>query len=492
MARPDRLSRILYAQERNEGLLMDLPHVLGVATGPRQRGGRTTDETVIQVFVERKAPIEQLASWERVPAGVSGYEDETVRTDVIEILPPEAHQPDGTRYRPVPGGCSIGPEATVSAGTLGGWACDLRDDTVVLLSNNHVISNLDTMPAARRIVQQSRLDGGVLPGDVIGSLKRHVALATVANPPGTPLPAVTAVDAAIGTIEVERTDQVLQIGAGIYELQAPAVGMNVQKRGRTTRLTNNGSIFSVNATFTIRYRGGTRLGRVGNTFVIRSTNGNVFSAPGDSGSLIFNQAVGVVNGTFPVLGLLYAGGTFADGTPMTLACDINAVFGALQLTTICDCVVRAIIRAIFGGRSSAEMEAVVKAKEAQLRRFRAKYLATTPLGKAVDTLLTTEAAELGRILMEDEEAFGLAVRAAEPWLRKRTNFDVLESQIDAEAVVTITRLLRHLARRSRRMRPQLGALATAVGGAEGKTVKSVLRSKPGGEGPASRRRSRKR
>ncbi|HKX25627.1 MAG TPA: hypothetical protein VJP08_04835, partial [Actinomycetota bacterium] len=130
MARPDRLSRILYAQERNEGLLLDLPHVLGVATGSRQRGGRTTDETVIQVFVERKAPIEQLASWERVPAGVSGYEDETVRTDVIEILPPEAHQPDGTRYRPVPGGCSIGPEATVSAGTLGGWACDLRDDTV--------------------------------------------------------------------------------------------------------------------------------------------------------------------------------------------------------------------------------------------------------------------------------------------------------------------------------------------------------------------------
>jgi hypothetical protein len=76
------------------------------------------------------------------------------------------------------------------------------------------------MPAARRIVQPSRLDGGTLPGDVIGSLKRHVPLATVANPPGKPLPSVTAVDAAIGSIVAERTDEVLQIGPGIYEVQA--------------------------------------------------------------------------------------------------------------------------------------------------------------------------------------------------------------------------------------------------------------------------------
>ncbi|MGH2767241.1 MAG: hypothetical protein ACRDKA_15270, partial [Actinomycetota bacterium] len=463
MARPDRLSRIQYAQERNETALLGLPNVLGVATGLRQRAGRTSEETCIQVFVERKPRLEELASWERVPEAVRGYEDESVRTDVIEISPPEALQVDGSRYRPVPGGCSIGPEATVSAGTLGGWACDRLDDTVVLLSNNHVISNLDTMPTVRRIVQPARLDGGTLPADVIGSLKRDIPLATVANPPGAPLPAVAAVDAAIGTITVDRTDQILQIGPGIYELQAPAVNMNVQKRGRRTRLTNNGTIFSINGTFTIRYRNGTRLGRVGNTFVIRSTNGNVFSGPGDSGSLIFNQAAGQLNGTFPVLGLLYAGGAFGDGTPATFACDINAVFGALQLTTICDCLVRAIIRAVFGAETSGvgETRSAVKDKEAQLRRFRTRFLARTPFGKVVDQLITTEAAELGRILVEDEEAFGLAVRAARPWLRKATNLEILESRLDAETVRTITRLLRHLARRSKRLRPQLESLAKA-------------------------------
>jgi hypothetical protein len=477
MARPDRLSRIQFAQERNENALLGLPNVVGTATGLRQQAGRTTDETCIQVFVERKPPLEQLASWERVPEAVRGYEDESVRTDVIEITPPEAHVPDGARHRPVPGGCSIGPEATVSAGTLGGWACDLEDDTVVLLSNNHVISNLDAMPAARRIVQPSRLDGGTLPGDVVGSLKRHVPLATVANPPGKPLPPVTAVDAVIGSIDAERTDEVLQIGPGIYEVQAPAVGLSVQKRGRTTRLTKNGSVFSINGTFTIRYGNGTRLGRVGNTFVVSSIDGNEFSSPGDSGSLVFNRTEGEVHGTFPALGLLYAGGTFDTGVPYSLACDINAVFGALQLTTICDCVIRAIIRAAGGEASGAG--GAVRQKETQLRRFRARVLATTPLGKVIDELVTTEAAELGRILVQDEEAFGLAVRAVQPWLRKPTNFEILESRIDAEAVAAIRRLLRRLARRSRRLGPRLTALADTVAGFEGQSVRQLLRARLG-------------
>jgi hypothetical protein len=231
------------------------------------------------------------------------------------------------------------------------------------------------------------------------------------------------------------------------------VGLSVQKRGRTTRLTKNGSVFSINGTFTIRYGNGTRLGRVGNTFVVSSTDGNEFSSPGDSGSLVFNRAEGEVHGTFPALGLLYAGGTFDTGVPYSLACDINAVFGALQLTTICDCVIRAIIRAA-GGEASAA--GAMTEKEAQLRRFRARVLATTPLGKVIDDLVTTEAAELGRILVEDEEAFGLAVRAAQTWLRKPTNFEILESRIDAEAVAAIRRLLRRLARRSRRLRARPG------------------------------------
>src|SRR5215203_6918778 len=182
MANDNDFTKILYAQEQSEERLLDLPPVIGVASGPRIRRGRQTRELCVQVFVERKRPLEALGLAERVPETVAGIASEQVATDVIEIARPSEHQ-DVTRYRPVRGGCSIGPEASVSAGTLGGWACDNTDDTMILLTNNHVISGLDNLPAARRIVQPGRLDGGTLPADVIGSLKRHVALTTVANRP---------------------------------------------------------------------------------------------------------------------------------------------------------------------------------------------------------------------------------------------------------------------------------------------------------------------
>ncbi len=478
MSDADDFTRVLYAQEHNQERLLDLPAVIGVASGPRVRRGKATRELCVQVFVERKRPLESIGMAERVPDAVAAGAQaaDVVGTDVIEITRPQEHQ-DTTRYRPLPGGSSIGPESSVSAGTLGGWACDNTDDSVVLLTNNHVISALDTMPVARRVVQPGRLDGGVLPGDVIGTLKRHVALATVANPPGAPLPAVTAVDAAIGTIDVDRDDDVLQIAPAIYELQAPAVNMDVQKRGRTTRLTNNGRVFSVNGTFTINYRNGTRLGRVGNTFLIRSTDGNTFSRAGDSGSLIFNQREGELRGTRPVVGLLYAGGSFGDGTPFTLACDINAVFGAMNLTTICTCAVRAILRSVFssGAGDEAAEHRLVRRKERQLRSLRRRVVRKSKFGKAFDDFVSAEAPTLAKALMQDDEAFGLAVRALEPWLAKRTTLDMLESEVDPETVATVRRLTKVLGADAKGVRPQLAAIAAAVEKAQGQTVGELLR-----------------
>lgn len=64
---------------------------------------------------------------------------------------------------------------------------------------------------------------------------------------------VSPVDAAVGTITVDRTDNVLQIGPAVYETRAPALGMAVQKRGRTTGFTQNGQVTSINVTVTVNY-----------------------------------------------------------------------------------------------------------------------------------------------------------------------------------------------------------------------------------------------
>ena len=465
------------ACESNIDKLMSLPNVNGVGVGKRVKKGRDTDEICVHVFVERKASLDELAPTGVVPPAVAGIGG-AVGTDVVELRSIVGQQ-DTARYRPVPGGCSIGPESSISAGTLGGFACDLVDDTIVLLTNNHVISALDSMPVLRRLVQPGRFDGGVLPADIIGSLKRDVQVNTVPNPGGG-TPPVSTVDAAIGTIEgVERTDNIRQLDVpAIYEIQAPTVGMAVQKRGRTTLLTTNGSIFSTGVTMNITYAGQTRLGRIQNTFVIRSTNGNVFSAAGDSGSLILNQAAGSLEGTFPVVGLLFGGGTFGDGTPATMANDINSVFGALRLTTVCDCVARAIIRAVFAseGIDRAADENLVRYKERQLRRFRLAVLERGRFGNTLNAMIKSQAGRVGRILNEDEEAFGLLVRALRPWVAKPTNFDIMTAKFDDETIDDLTRFAKRIARRDKNLAPQFLAVQAILESVRGATVGEVIRS----------------
>jgi hypothetical protein len=484
MPRPSRETLVRYAQELNQESLLQYPNVIGVATGFRERAGKLTEEIVVQVFVERKLADKELISARVVPKQVTGYEGATVRTDVIETTVPEAQQ-DTTRYRPVQGGCSIGPEASVSAGTLGGWACDNTDDTIVLLSNNHVISNLDTLPALRRIVQPGRLDGGVLPGDVIGALKRHNPVNTVANPPppGTVIP-TSVVDAAIGSVDagIDIDHDVLQIGPAIYELRAPALNMNVQKRGRTTRLTTNGRITSVGMTFNCTYRNRTRISQIQNAFRITSTDGNVFSSPGDSGSLIFDQAAGQLSGTLPVVGLLYAGGSFTNGTPFTDANDINAVFGALNLETACTCVARAIIRAILEAlsregpvRPPPFPDNELRRRERDFRRFRSRLLARSKYGKVLDELITENAARGGRILAEDDEAFAAAVRALRPLGEYEFSYyELLDKPIDGETVERLTDLADHVARSDRELGTKLRKVVGALRHLEGSTLGHVL------------------
>ena len=293
------------------------------------------------------------------------------------------------------------------------------------------------------------------------------------------------VDAAIGTIDVGWTADLRQLNVPvIYELQAPALGMNVQKRGRTTRLTTNGSITTINTTIDITYRNRTRLGRVQNSFIITSTDGNIFSDSGDSGSLILNQAEGELGGTFPVVGLLFGGGTNMWGTPITVANDINAVFGALNLTTLCACAVRAVIRAVFASESLEGRLAgpwwwerfLLRHKETQLRRFREQLRDSGRFSEKLEDLIHHETALVGKILVEDDEAFGLLVNAVRPFVVQPTNYDILKTKLDKE---TLQGLLRFSSRVSRRSRPMAGKLAFAkvlASKIEGKTLGEVLKS----------------
>jgi hypothetical protein len=292
------------------------------------------------------------------------------------------------------------------------------------------------------------------------------------------------VDAAIGSVDagIDIDHDVLQIGPAIYELRAPALNMNVQKRGRTTRLTTNGRITSVGMTFNCTYRNRTRISQIQNAFRITSTDGNVFSSPGDSGSLIFDQAAGQLSGTLPVVGLLYAGGSFANGTPFTDANDINAVFGALNLETACTCVARAIIRAILEAlsregpvRPPPFPDTELRRRERDFRRFRSRLLARSKYGKVLDELIAQNAARGGRILAEDDEAFAAAVRALRPLGEYETSYyELLDKPIDGETVERLTDLADHVAGSDRELGENLRKVVGTLRQLEGSTLGHVL------------------
>jgi hypothetical protein len=433
-----------------------------------------TDDVAVHVFVSRKYPASALPYWAHLPEVVAADEPgHAVGIDVIDVGFVYGFQ-DTTRYRPVPGGCSIGHQSLNDAGTLGGWAGDNVDDTFVFLSCNHVLANIDVAPPANGVSQPGRLDGGVFPADQIGTLKRFSPIAIT----GTPLP-TSPVDAAIGTITVGRDDNVLQIGPAIYETAAPVLNMTVQKRGRTTRLTTNGTIDSVNVTLNVNYNkitagGGTTavVGRVGNTFrVTWPANQGAFGQPGDSGSLIFSRNAGQLNGTFPVVGMLFAG-----TTSNIWGNNIANVLNTMNITTVCSKAVEILIDAIFGaGAAAAGSSATGRdAKVRQLRMLRDRVLAATSAGRDLTNLAESETARLFSAVLNDDDAFGLAVKTLDPWIRHATNYDILEATLDEETIHWFGRFAERVGEIEPDLRNTLSTARDVLVPLQGSRVRDIL------------------
>jgi hypothetical protein len=486
-----KITRVKCCQEQQSENLLHLPNVVATATGYRQRKGRFTRQVCIQVFVSRKYPPDRLSDLDKVPSKVTSPDGWAVRVDVIEvggIGPLE----DTARYRPVVGGCSIGSLLRVNRGTLGGWACDTMDDSIVFLTNNHVVTasdDLTAIPTPSGIVQPGQQHGGAAPADLIGHTKRIVALPTSAVASGAP---ISAVDAAAGTIEAGRSDDVLQVGPAIYELAPPSLGSLVQKRGCRTQKTTNGEVVSVNFTTPpIPY--GTaahpRYARIGNTaFMIASSDGQPFADDGDSGALVFSQTEGLLEGTFPVVGLLFAFGRDGAGMHLAFACDINTVFDSLSLTTLCNCYFRLLIERILmsiGGNAATGVSArAVQLKEEQLKRFRDHVLMSRPLGRLGVRLLHSQIAKLADTLFEDEETFGLLLRILRPWILLPNNLEILEARVDDDLSRGLELLGRKVLARHADLRGPVRLLIRAVHDARGRTVKQLLAT------PVSGRRGR--
>lgn len=275
---------VFTARATTRGQQYGYKNIVGVGISEKQINNSFTGKEAVTVYVVKKASKEKIASECFVPPQINGVPTDVVETGEFSALANDA------RYRPCWGGVSIG-HYQITAGTFG--CLVRRGNALYILSNNHVLANVNKGQVNDPIVQPGPFDGGRVPADTIARLSQFVPV----NFSG----GTNFVDCAIAqtspSLVLSTIKDYGRIGAGTMQARRFQV---VKKSGRTTEFTR-GIVTDVNATIRVGFGpSGTAI------FQDQILIGAIpyllpFSAPGDSGSLVVSEF-----GNQPV-GLLFAG-----------------------------------------------------------------------------------------------------------------------------------------------------------------------------------------
>ncbi|MFQ6100417.1 MAG: trypsin-like serine protease [Anaerolineae bacterium] len=312
--------------------LLSRHNVVGVGIGYKVSRGVSTGELSLVCSVARKVDLSVLAAEDLVPRTLDGVKTDVVETGVLRAFQPGPRD----RWRPVvPPGVSVG-HYRITAGTFG--CLVRRGEERFILSNNHVLADVNNGQQGDAILQPGPADGGMAE-DRIATLADYVPLDFGTAPPDCPIAEWSAkllnyvagafgsshqlqavkqtagdnrVDAALARLLSPElvNNEILYIGAPTG-VGAATLGTEVQKTGRTSGHTQ-GTITQIDATVRIDYHGSTAL------FTGQLVAGPM-SQPGDSGSAVLDMDKQVV-------GLLFAGSDAA-----TIINPIDEVLSALNV-----------------------------------------------------------------------------------------------------------------------------------------------------------------
>jgi hypothetical protein len=332
----DSQSDVQQVKEFHKETILKKANVVGLGLGLKEIDGRKTDEICVVVLVRQKVPRVTLDPQDLVPSSIEG-----VSTDVLQVGELWALQSRTGRWRPAPGGVSIG-HFKITAGTLGTVVRDRDTDARLILSNNHVLANSNDAAPGDPILQPGAADGGRLKDDTLAVLERFVPLNFSLSQPDCPLAisiadaanfvarllgskhrlqavqvdplAANLVDAAVArpTEDALVLDEILEIGVASGTTHA-SLGMAVRKSGRTTSMTT-GEITVLNTTVNVNY-GQSRVARFEDQIV-----SGAMSQGGDSGSLLLAVE------SLQAVGLLFAGSNEA-----TIYNPIESVLDSLNV-----------------------------------------------------------------------------------------------------------------------------------------------------------------
>ncbi len=313
------IQAVMDVQDRHTDILMTEPGIVGTATGLNEHG-----RPAILVF----AKSFELAKAAFIPSNIEGVPVVVKITGEIFALKKPSWAGGGengeetfdrtARHRKAPIGISTG-HPNITAGTIG---CRVTDGTdVFALSNNHIYADENRASINDNVLQPGAFDGGKEPGDKIGTLSNFVPIVF-----STSITTENIVDAAIALSSIDELGNATPsdgYGTPQSSTATPAVKQKVMKYGRTTGLTK-GNIYAINATVNVGYDSG--VARFVNQIVIQPGS---FSAGGDSGSLIVQDAKGkdIANDKGKPVGLLFAGSSL-----VTIANPIDEVLDSFGVT----------------------------------------------------------------------------------------------------------------------------------------------------------------
>ncbi|MDO8748142.1 MAG: hypothetical protein Q7J72_03375 [Candidatus Omnitrophota bacterium] len=274
------------ALRQSEDELLAKSNVVGVGIGEKIRGGFSQGRLCLKIYVQKKLSAKKLAKKELIPQEIARIETdvEEVGKIVAQVVRPRSPQGNSGRFRPAPGGVSLG-HYQITAGTLGCLVKDKKSGKVFILSNNHVLANSNKAKKGDPILQPGPYDGGKKPKDIIGYLENWIEIGFGKE--------VNLIDAALARPKNagDVKPEIMLIGSPQGVAKAK-LGMPIQKSGRTTGYTT-GKIKDISATVKVNYDNQVALFR--NQII--ATN---MSQGGDSGSLVLDMKQRAV-------GLLFAG-----------------------------------------------------------------------------------------------------------------------------------------------------------------------------------------
>jgi GH25 family lysozyme M1 (1,4-beta-N-acetylmuramidase) len=268
-------------RELQEKEWLEKPHVHGVGIGD---GG-------LILFVEKGTDKREFDSYT--------YS----KLKIMEVKPFNALLLRTDRHRPIKGGISIG-HKDITAGTFSMLVQDKTTKEKLILSNNHVLANVNKGQKGDAIYQPGRADGGISTS-IVGHLERFESIRNGVD-----------IDAAVATLTKPEiaTTGLVDIGE-VTELGTVFVGQKVLKSGRTTGITY-GKVLSSSANIKVGYDSANIIINDCIVFDARSSGG-------DSGSVILEQ------NTNKLVGILFAG----NGV-QTIGSKIQNVFTKLNLELI--------------------------------------------------------------------------------------------------------------------------------------------------------------